>query len=346
MTNLMNRLAASLDAVHGEENETPVSANDAPAVRSGDRWPAPAELATRVAEVLSPALGDALSAAEVVADAAPVRPVLRRKRITVPPRTPAAEMPAALAAARMAEAERKKAIARNRREGKRRTARLSKAARDRRWELTRDELLSVLSYDPKTGIFRWVDGKQARGGVVPAGTEAGSISTDNEGRKRKTIGLNRAVYPAHHLAWLASYGCWPSKALGFANLDPTDCRLMNLIEKTPGEIGASARLRRDSASGVKGVYWDRDLRKWVARIGIDGKQETIGAFEDRAEARRAYDRRALEARGSVATTNAKAGVLPAAALSSIPLLRNNPSSSVRRGVATITRSERLGRTER
>lgn len=47
---------------------------------------------------------------------------------------------------------------------------------------------------------------------------------------------------------------------------------------------------KNSKSGVKGVYWNKREKRWIAKIGIKGKSITLGRFrtlEEAAEARKA-----------------------------------------------------------
>ena len=37
------------------------------------------------------------------------------------------------------------------------------------------------------------------------------------------------------------------------------------------------------------MSWDKTNQKWVAKIRIDGKQKSIGSYDDETEAARAYD---------------------------------------------------------
>ena len=63
------------------------------------------------------------------------------------------------------------------------------------------------------------------------------------------------------------------------------------------------------SSQYKGVYWDKNARKWAALIYIHGvpqydqKKEHIGLYQNEADAAHAYDARAREEWGSSAETN-------------------------------------------
>lgn len=63
------------------------------------------------------------------------------------------------------------------------------------------------------------------------------------------------------------------------------------------------RLPRNNTSGYKGVNWDKRDNKWRARITVNGKQRTIGRYDDIIEAARAYDEAARNHFGEFARTN-------------------------------------------
>lgn len=45
--------------------------------------------------------------------------------------------------------------------------------------------------------------------------------------------------------------------------------------------------QRNSKSGVRGVHWSADRRKWVAQVGHDGRQYPVGRFDSIEDAERA-----------------------------------------------------------
>ncbi len=65
----------------------------------------------------------------------------------------------------------------------------------------------------------------------------------------------------------------------------------------------SRRGLRQGKSRYKGVSWDKDNRKWVATIRVEGKCRRIGFFEDEISAARAYDAAAKKHRGEYALIN-------------------------------------------
>ena len=71
-----------------------------------------------------------------------------------------------------------------------------------------------------------------------------------------------------------------------------DNRKSNLRVATQGQNLRNTRLRTNNTSGVKGVYWRNDTKKWSAGIWVDNKHISLGCydkFEDAVEARRAAE---------------------------------------------------------
>lgn len=57
------------------------------------------------------------------------------------------------------------------------------------------------------------------------------------------------------------------------------------------------------ATGFKGVFWQKNVQKYGARIGVAGKRTFLGYYATPEEAARAYDRAALKAFGEFARLN-------------------------------------------
>lgn len=69
------------------------------------------------------------------------------------------------------------------------------------------------------------------------------------------------------------------------NGDGLDCRRSNLrfVNRSVNRYN-TARVRSDSKSGVKGVYWHTQNQCWVAYSKIGGKKIHLGCFDDLDEA--------------------------------------------------------------
>jgi hypothetical protein len=79
--------------------------------------------------------------------------------------------------------------------------------------------------------------------------------------------------------------------------DTLNNQCYNLRPATPHQNTCNRRLRSDSSSGYKGVYWDKRNKKWQAKIGFNGKRKTIGRFDTPELAFEAYCKAAKELHG-------------------------------------------------
>jgi hypothetical protein len=89
---------------------------------------------------------------------------------------------------------------------------------------------------------------------------------------------------AHRVAWAIHSGRWPEHEIDHLNGDRKDNSILNLREVLPTENRKNTRLRSDNTSGACGVYWDKDLQKWRAAIGLSGKSIHIGVYKNKEDA--------------------------------------------------------------
>jgi hypothetical protein len=87
------------------------------------------------------------------------------------------------------------------------------------------------------------------------------------------------------------------------NHNRLDNRKCNLRSCTYSQNAQNRRPRADCTSGYKGVCWDRDRRKWQARIQHNGRLIHIGYYEYEQDAAIAYDDMAIELFGEFACLN-------------------------------------------
>jgi len=140
-------------------------------------------------------------------------------------------------------------------------------------ELTQERLKEVLSYSPDSGVFVWI---KNRFGVI-VGRVAGNVS-GNRGYRR--IKIDGRLYLAHRLAWLYMHGEWPKDEIDHINISRDDNRICNLREATRLQNSRNKKLRSDNSTGMKGVYWHGQSKKWQASAGLDGKLIYLGLFDD------------------------------------------------------------------
>lgn len=153
--------------------------------------------------------------------------------------------------------------------------------------LTQDGLKAVLDYDSITGIFTW------KKTDTRYHWKEGSIAGGKKAVPGKpTYILIRVMgtrYAAHRLAVLYMTGQWPSGIVDHINRNGTDNRWSNLRVVCP-QVNA---LNSKSA----GYTWNKKAKKYQARIGLNGRNISLGYYDCQLDARAAY----LRARNSALT---------------------------------------------
>ncbi len=155
-------------------------------------------------------------------------------------------------------------------------------------DLTAAYVRSILSYNRKTGVFRW---KVRRRGIQ-CGDIAGAVRAGYRG-----IGIDFRRYRATRLAWLYVTGSWPTHEIDHKNLNKADDRFSNLRPATHSQNLSNVAIKRNNTSGIKGVSWDRRRRKWIATITANGRQQNLGRFRTRRAAKAAYRSAAAKIHG-------------------------------------------------
>lgn len=87
------------------------------------------------------------------------------------------------------------------------------------------------------------------------------------------------------------------------NMNKCDNRKENLRAVTYTQNRYNVKAKKTNRSGLKGVYWHSVDKAWRATICIDGKNKTLGNFDDKFEAARKYDRAAIRSFGLFARVN-------------------------------------------
>ncbi|BAE72736.1 HNH endonuclease family protein [Xanthomonas phage OP1] len=143
--------------------------------------------------------------------------------------------------------------------------------------LTFDDVDQLLAYDPETGELRW---KMSTNRRIKAGSGAGCVG----GNGYLQVKVHGKMYQAHRLAWLLHTGKWPSQQLDHIDGCKTNNRISNLRECSNAENQQNRGKSSNNTSGVPGVYWHKEAKKWRARIMLDGKQISLGLFNTLEEA--------------------------------------------------------------
>ena len=77
----------------------------------------------------------------------------------------------------------------------------------------------------------------------------------------------------------------------------------NLRPASKAQNMANSRKNPGKSSKYKGVTWDRQRSRWMAKIMVNGRTRSQGRFTNEGDAARAYDAAAREAFGAFARLN-------------------------------------------
>lgn len=147
-------------------------------------------------------------------------------------------------------------------------------------ELTAERLRELLHYEPETGIFTWLvsNGKRAKVGAI-----AGTTTSDGY----VAIGIGRAQYQAHRLAWLYMTGEWPPHMIDHENTIRTANWWKNLRLATNAQNMQNLRKALpNNKCGMLGV--SQRNTTFSAQIKVGGKKHYLGSFDTPELAHAAY----------------------------------------------------------
>ena len=158
-----------------------------------------------------------------------------------------------------------------------------------RLPLSIHRLRQVLSYDPETGIFKWLVTRNQK----HAGSPAGNLRLDGW----RMIKVDGRFYFAGQLAWFYMTGTWATKDVDHINRNRDDNRFSNLREASRSQNAFNSRGRK---SGLKWAYWNKNLNRWQSSIRVDGKNLSQGYYDTPEEAHAAAYLAAKRLRGEFA----------------------------------------------
>ena len=139
-----------------------------------------------------------------------------------------------------------------------------------------------LAYDPLTGIFTW---KQVD--KFTTGTTVGMVAGCCWDSGYILITVKRKRWLAHRLAWLFTYGEWPTKQLDHINGVRADNRIANLRDVSACENMRNQPCHRKGKP--VGISFAKKTGRWHSSIGLgNGRRQFLGSFPTASEAALAY----------------------------------------------------------
>ena len=175
---------------------------------------------------------------------------------------------------------------------------------------------ALLYYSPETGALKWKERTEdwfpgtvgrtpshacRQWNATHAGKKPGAV--DSWGHTQ--IRLFGRLYGAHRLIWLLMTGKWPKNQIDHIDCDPSNNRWNNLRPATNTENVRNQRAPRSNSSGVKGVSWSKEKRKWVAYITANRRRIHLGQFENIEDAEAAYAKASKKHHGEYGRTSRK-----------------------------------------
>jgi len=137
--------------------------------------------------------------------------------------------------------------------------------------LTQKRLKEVLKYDPETGEFTWID-------VTNWSIKIGSIAGSRSHSGYRDVRIDGVKYRAHRVAFLYMDGYLPENRVDHVNRLKDDNRFDNLREVSVQCNSRNCKVMYTNTSGVTGVNWDKERRKWSAEIRVHPKNIKLGRF--------------------------------------------------------------------
>jgi len=101
------------------------------------------------------------------------------------------------------------------------------------------------------------------------------------------VGLKQKIVKMHRLILGLDFD--DGRQGDHINMDTLDNRRANLRIAIHAQNQRNRGRNANNTSGYKGVYWNKQKKKWRAYIKVNGKQKYLGYFDDPIKAARAYD---------------------------------------------------------
>lgn len=139
----------------------------------------------------------------------------------------------------------------------------------------------MINKDYALKIFDYVDGnlywktKTSKYSNIKIGQIVGFLDKENYRR----VVINKKSYGVHQIIYLMFYGFIP-KEIDHKDGNPLNNLIENLRQANRIEQGCNTKISKNNTSGVKGVYWHKQIKKYVVRLNIDGKRRNFGTYND------------------------------------------------------------------
>lgn len=139
-------------------------------------------------------------------------------------------------------------------------------------KLTQERLRELLYYDPDNGIFIRI--------ISFGNTSAGNMAGSKDKNGYIIINIDKKAYKAHRLAWLYMEGYFPHGIeVDHIDRDPSNNKWNNLRLVSHACNMKNISNHKNNSSGVMGVSWDVESKKWKVYIQSKGNKKNVGRFK-------------------------------------------------------------------
>jgi len=153
-------------------------------------------------------------------------------------------------------------------------------------DISHDELLHMLEYQPDTGEFLWLQ--------HPSRTDLNGLAAGCVRPGGIAIKINGVRYRAHRLAWFYMTGWWPHDFIDHVNGNPCDNRWSNLraVDRSINAQNRRSASANKQGADALGVHFHKKSGKYQASITatLGGKkmQLYLGLHESEQDAYAVY----------------------------------------------------------
>jgi hypothetical protein len=141
-------------------------------------------------------------------------------------------------------------------------------------------------------LFEYSDGNLYWKNKTNMKTIIGSLAGTKHSKGYWHVCIYKKNYLAHRIIFLLNHGYLP-EFIDHIDGNKLNNKIENLREASKAENLWNQKIHTNNKSGIKGVHWDKQRRKWKVIIHANKLSHYVGCFDDLDEAKRQATQRRL-----------------------------------------------------